>query len=98
MPKLIDLTGQRFGSWTVISRANSLRYAASRANPYGYTAPVWFCQCDCGTYASVTGGNLRSGRSTCCHICRDKKRAKGLRRYHQAVARMRAMFPGEFEA
>jgi hypothetical protein len=32
----------------------------------------WRCLCDCGKYATVTGGALRNGRATSCG-CREKK-------------------------
>ena len=51
-----DLTGQRFGRWTVIERAGS---NSSRA-------AMWKCQCDCGTVAVVNGASLRRGDSTSC--------------------------------
>ena len=38
MPKLIDLTGQKFGRWTVLERAFN-----------GKREVYWLCQCDCGT-------------------------------------------------
>ena len=37
MPKLVDLTGQRFGKLTVLKKAPS-------RNGKVY----WLCQCDCG--------------------------------------------------
>ena len=55
MPKLIDLTGERFGRLTVIKRTGT------RA-----THPLWLCKCDCGNYAEVTTSNLRSGSSISC--------------------------------
>ena len=78
--KAIDLTGQRFGSWTVLRRS-----------PENYTTadgswPMWICRCGCGKYGVVMGGDLRSGKSTCCHKCRDDKRAAGLREYHRRRA------------
>lgn len=92
MGKLIDLTGQRFGSWVVVCRDYS-----SCSSAHDHPIPMWLCRCDCGTISSVAGTNLRAGRSTCCHKCRDKKRTAGLRRYHRTAARLRNMFPGEFE-
>lgn len=55
MPKLIDLTGQKFGHWTVIKRAeNKGRKVA------------WTCRCDCGTEKDILGESLRYGKSTSC--------------------------------
>ena len=55
MPKLIDLTGQRFGRLVVISRV------ANRGN-----MSVWRCQCDCGNITDVYGNNLRRGYTKSC--------------------------------
>jgi hypothetical protein len=54
MPLLIDLTGQRFGSWTVLSKDKT----TSGAN--------WLCRCDCGTERVVNGYSLRNGTSISC--------------------------------
>lgn len=53
MPRqaLIDMTGQRFGRWTVLEHAGGTR---------------WLCRCDCGTEKPVSGDTLRSGRSKSC--------------------------------
>ena len=55
--KCINLIGQRFGKLTVLERA---------ANKGGV---AWFCQCDCGRWKHVIGGNLCSGKSTTCGSC-----------------------------
>lgn len=55
MPKLIDLTGQRFGRWTVLQKAES-------RNKHVY----WLCKCDCGTIKEVKGASLREGKSQSC--------------------------------
>ena len=53
---LIDLSGQRFGSWTVIERAENGKSRKSR----------WSCVCDCGTTRVVDGFALRNGASQSC--------------------------------
>lgn len=56
MERVIDLTGQRFGRWTVLYRTqNNNTYQA-----------MWFCRCDCGTERIVNGQSLRRGLSTNC--------------------------------
>ena len=52
---LIDLTGQKFGRWTVLERAPSK----------GKTS-YWKCQCECGTIKDVRSQSLREGRSQSC--------------------------------
>jgi hypothetical protein len=53
----IDMTGQRFGRWTVISRSEEI-------NPEGKA--MWLCRCDCGVVRSVIGRSLRAGLSMSC--------------------------------
>lgn len=57
-----DLTGQRFGSWTVIKKTNK------RASG----GVVWLCKCDCGTIREVYGSNLVSGKTKSCGCCGKK--------------------------
>ncbi len=61
MPSLVDRTGQRYGSWTVLRRS---------AHRQPGRAAFWDCVCDCGTEATVVGGNLASGISTNCGCSR----------------------------
>lgn len=49
-----DLTGRRFGRWTVISRAG-LRTKSS----------AWNCRCDCGTKRIVLWASLKQGSKSC---------------------------------
>jgi hypothetical protein len=60
MGPLIDLTGQRFGRWTVLALSEG-----------GHNAR-WLCTCDCGTTRPVTGKSLRGGVSTSCG-CRTRE-------------------------
>lgn len=55
-PKLQDLTGQRFGRWTVLS--------FGPADKTGHTQ--WLCRCDCGTQKFVCAVALKSGASGTC--------------------------------
>lgn len=54
-----DLTGERFGRWTVISFDRKVN-SVNGANYY------WNCKCDCGTERSVSVSSLRGGSSTSC--------------------------------
>lgn len=64
MSKMIDLTGQDFGYWHVIERAENTKGGRTR----------WTCKCMaekedgtiCGNIKIVDGAHLRSGRSTKC--------------------------------
>lgn len=55
--KLIDLTGQTFGSWTVLDRADGQR---------------WSCVCVCGEIRDVFGPHLRGGITKSCGCSRKK--------------------------
>ena len=55
MPKLDDLTGRRFGSWTVLSRSFNRDKITK-----------WLCRCDCGTERAVYSINLKRGLSRSC--------------------------------
>ena len=63
MPKFIDLTGQRFGMLTCISRAPS-RGGQS----------YWNCICDCGNKTTVRMSHLRSGTTKSCGCYRTKSK------------------------
>ena len=58
MSKLIDLTGQDFGFWHVIERAENTKGGRAK----------WLCKCTlCNkTIKAVDGAHLRAGRTTCC--------------------------------
>ena len=56
MGKKVDLTGQRFGMWTVLSEAG-------RDN---HRKVLWNCRCDCGEERKVGGCSLRAGNTTSC--------------------------------
>lgn len=51
--KGFDISGIRFGRWTVIGRSLSGRC-------------MWDCVCDCGRYRAVMSSNLASGASVSC--------------------------------
>jgi hypothetical protein len=52
----IDITGQRFGRWTVLHQVLGSQTGSAR----------WACRCDCGTEAAVRAQTLRDGASTSC--------------------------------
>lgn len=51
-----DLTGERFGRWTVIESAGRDKNRRRR----------WLCKCDCGTERVIPEGRLKSGDSRSC--------------------------------
>ena len=58
---MIDITGQKFGSWTVISMAGQ----------YKNRSFMWLCECECGKRKIVHGEHLRNGRSKSCGCTRN---------------------------
>lgn len=55
--KLIDLTGQKFGEWTVLEKSD--RVSSSKAI-------YWKCQCSCGNVKEILGTDLRAGKTLKC--------------------------------
>jgi hypothetical protein len=49
--------------WLVIGTSEPRLY---RTRLYWRRAPVWVCQCDCGTVRSVLAANLLAEKSTSC--------------------------------
>jgi hypothetical protein len=56
MPKLVDITGQRFGRLVVLGRAERDENKRTR----------WRARCDCGSEKVVDGAHMRYGRIRSC--------------------------------
>ena len=65
-PKMIDLTGKRFGKLTVIKRNTENK------NRHVY----WNCQCDCGNITTVRSQHLREGIVQSCGCINSKMELK----------------------
>jgi hypothetical protein len=52
-----DLTGRRFGKWTVLARDDI---------EWNYRRRQWLVQCECGKLRLVPGEDLLNGRSQSC--------------------------------
>jgi hypothetical protein len=65
MDKVEDLTGQKFGRWTVIEIQRIKKNNESRV--------FWLCKCDCGNTKVVAARTLKSGDSQSCG-CLKKER------------------------
>jgi hypothetical protein len=66
--KFIDITGNKYNRLTVIKRIGTSNNGQVR----------WLCQCDCGNYTEVSGGNLKNGSVKSCGCIvteNNKKRA-----------------------
>lgn len=62
--RVIDMTGQKFGKWTVLERFPSEKKTAH-----------WRVQCECGNESVITGTSLRHGSTTQCKECSYSSRA-----------------------
>lgn len=70
----LDVTGQRFGEWTAVR---------SRGRPQGNT--LWECVCSCGNVCNVRLSGLRSGGSTRCRPCADRRKSERAKRRREAA-------------
>lgn len=59
MSKLIDLTGKKFGRWTVVG------FAGRRVTEKSVRM-IWECMCECGNKRNVPAGVLMRGGSKSC--------------------------------
>lgn len=66
MPKLINITGQRYGRLVVLERSGTYTPPGDPFSP----KPVWRCKCDCGKVVEVIGTNLKSGLTRSCGCLR----------------------------
>lgn len=58
-PATKDLTGMKFGRWTVLEFAGYKNYGTK-------TRAFWHCKCDCGKEKDVVGHNLIEGKTQSC--------------------------------
>ena len=70
MGQFHDLSGQRFGRWTVLRRVEST-----------CRATLWLCRCDCGKESVVRGGHLCDGSSKSCGCSKDQKTAERMTKH-----------------
>lgn len=71
---VLDLTGQRFGRWTVI------KLAGKDPNNRGR---VWLCKCDCGTEKLIPQGRLKSGNSRSCGCLQREMASERAKKRHR---------------
>lgn len=58
-----NLSGQKFGYWTVVERRDKIRNNGKHRG-------AWLCRCDCGTEMAIDQNNLLSGKSRSCGCLR----------------------------
>lgn len=64
--KVTDLTGNRYGGWTVLGLDEIKVSPDKRHNAY------WRCQCDCGIIESFSTSNIKQKKTPCRHPLVDK--------------------------
>lgn len=64
MARTVDLTGQKFGRWTVVRMA----YKDARSGT------MWECKCECGNTRTIRHSSLTSGNSTSCGCYAEERR------------------------
>lgn len=62
--RLINITGMKFGKWTVIDRDMT---------KLGHDVAYWNCVCECGYESSLIGSMLRHGKTKQCLDCKHKE-------------------------
>lgn len=77
-PRLIDLTGQRFGELTVIRQDGNTKRGGA----------IWVCRCSCGKENRPTGSNLRQGKVRSCGHDRMEKFWAASRTHGQSNTRL----------
>lgn len=60
-----DISGRRYGMLTVLGFSH---ISGERSRHYH-----WDCQCDCGKFSKVDGGNLKNGNSASCGCERERR-------------------------
>lgn len=61
-----DLTGRRFGSYTVLGEPRAVAKAAGSTNGGNLT---WLCRCDCGREVHVQASQLKYSSGSKCRKC-----------------------------
>lgn len=69
-----DLSGKKFGKWTVINRNYERTEQDKRDKKYPRV--YWNCICKCGNKATISTSHLKSGKSTQCLNCYYKEMPK----------------------
>lgn len=63
MGKFKDLTGKKFGRWSVLSVASMAGIDSATGK---HVTTKWWCVCDCGTRRAVETASLSLGKSVSC--------------------------------
>lgn len=83
MKPIIDLAGEKFGRWTVLSIGEKM------GKHYG-----WNCICGCGTPRLVSGPSLRTGITTSCGCRRIEVSKKTFKTHGMAGTKLNRVWSG----
>lgn len=78
MPKIKDLTGQRFGRLTVKGFSQKDRHNKGH----------WVCQCDCGNVVDVETHQLKSGKTKSCGCLKSEKTRERVKTHGDTGSRL----------
>lgn len=67
---MIELTGKKFGRWTVLEDSGKRVLEDSGKRRYGNV--LWKCVCECGTVKNVMSHNLKNGGLKSCGCLRNE--------------------------
>lgn len=90
MGKIKDMSGQKFGRWTVLQSYQKI--FPKIGSKYFYVQ--WECRCDCGAVRFANGKALRNGMSTSCGHDREATRAASVTRHAQSYSRIYNIWRG----
>lgn len=82
MSSRIDLTGLKFGRWTVIKKVES------RKRNDGKTESQYLCRCDCGNEKIIAGKCLSDGSSKSCGCYRSEFQSKRMQSHGMSNTRI----------
>jgi len=85
MPKMMDLTGQKFGRLTVTHRG------PNHITPNGSKVTMWHAACSCGNSTLVASQKLRTGHTQSCGCL---WREKALAAAHRASRKQMVTYGG----
>lgn len=84
MPKLIDMTGQRYERLTVVCQNGK--------DNAGH--PLWKCRCDCGNVVYATGNRLRSGNTRSCGCLHKEQLSERNTKHGNSKTRLYSIYKG----
>lgn len=89
MARYVDLTGKKFGRWTVMNITD--KRTKNRTI-------IWHCKCDCGNEKDVDGYTLKSGQSKSCgclnrEMAAERCRQKRIDLTGQRFGKLVALYP-----